>query len=249
MKAEEAFAKKYLEGQGYQRIIYEPDGQTSPDFSICSRIAIEVRRLNYNRVIRGEVRSVEQDAIPLKHSFEHALSSYGPPDTGQSWFVSYECVGEFPPVLKKGSENWEQMHRELRAALDSFLSGDWNGCDLDLSCGLRLSIFPASSPHLSKFLIGMTSDSDTGVLLFPELERNIDICIEDKSETHEKQSKKSNVKFGKYDEWWLLLVDCIGYGFLSRDECKQLLGAIRPRTPWSRIVVVDWRTGRSLVCQ
>ncbi|MEZ4719401.1 MAG: hypothetical protein R2851_25450 [Caldilineaceae bacterium] len=36
--------------QGFENVVYEPDGNIPPDFLVDERIAIEVRRLNQNFV-------------------------------------------------------------------------------------------------------------------------------------------------------------------------------------------------------
>ena len=46
MKAEERIAESYLQNLKLGNLMFEPHGQTTPDFVIDGRIAVEVRRLN-----------------------------------------------------------------------------------------------------------------------------------------------------------------------------------------------------------
>ena len=49
MDASEIVAYKYLEYRGFKKIVFEPEGKsTPPDFFVDDRIAVEVRRLNQN---------------------------------------------------------------------------------------------------------------------------------------------------------------------------------------------------------
>jgi hypothetical protein len=53
--------------------------------------------------------------------------------------------------------------------------------------------------------LGGFSDHDSGGWIIPELEKNIRICAREKTE------KIAGVR-ARYPEWWLILVDHIGYG-------------------------------------
>ncbi len=46
MNREEKITENYLKSLDYRDVVFEPDGNISPDFSIDDRIAAEVRRLN-----------------------------------------------------------------------------------------------------------------------------------------------------------------------------------------------------------
>jgi hypothetical protein len=66
MNDSEAQALKYLSSLGYSQVVYEPDGRIPPDFLVKGRIAIEVRRLNYNYIDEaGHVQGVETSQFAL----------------------------------------------------------------------------------------------------------------------------------------------------------------------------------------
>ena len=46
MKREEKIANDYFISVGFNKILYEPDGNIPPDFLLNDSIAVEVRRLN-----------------------------------------------------------------------------------------------------------------------------------------------------------------------------------------------------------
>lgn len=64
-----------------------------------------------------------------------------------------------------------------------------------------------------------------------ELERNIQVCIEEKT-------PKVTPYLDRYDEWWLALVEYIGYG-LSEFDQDRFAGQVQVPHPWSRIIIVN----------
>ena len=107
--------KEYLELQGFKDIVFEPDGNVTPDFLISGRIAVEARRLNqHHETETGEHEPLEALSKPLQKRLKKLLESFGPPAHGVSWFVSYTFKR---PQLTK---NWEAVLREkLRAFLST----------------------------------------------------------------------------------------------------------------------------------
>ncbi len=89
----------------------------------------------------------------------------------------------------------------------------------------------ASQPHAQKYLVGFSSDGDSGGMVFSELERNITLCVKDKTE-------KIKPYQAKYATWWLALVDYIGFG-LDEFDRGQFDGTMEVAPPWSRIIIVN----------
>ena len=58
MNREEKVAREYLMHRGHREIVYEPDGNKTPDFLVARRIAVEVRRSNQNEGIGSGVRGL-----------------------------------------------------------------------------------------------------------------------------------------------------------------------------------------------
>jgi hypothetical protein len=54
MDNSELIVSKYLASVHGDNFVYEPDGNTPPDFLVDQRIAVEVRRLNQNVVHDGK---------------------------------------------------------------------------------------------------------------------------------------------------------------------------------------------------
>lgn len=74
------------------------------------------------------------------------------------------------------------------------------------------------------FTLGSRVDADSGGWRLAELERNLGLCIAEKT-------AKVAAYRARYPEWWLLLVDQIGYGLVSEETPRGLPGIGPPRPP------------------
>ena len=66
MDESERIVEKYLLALELGTVVFEPDGNIPPDFSVGGRIGVEVRRLNQNyQNSNGRSQGLEELAIPL----------------------------------------------------------------------------------------------------------------------------------------------------------------------------------------
>ena len=86
MDRSEQIVSEYLLHRGFRDVVYEPDGNTTPDFLIDGRIAVEVRRLNQNEDTPNGHRGLENITIPLQAKIGALLKTLGP-SNGESWYV------------------------------------------------------------------------------------------------------------------------------------------------------------------
>jgi hypothetical protein len=70
------------------------------------------------------------------------------------------------------------------------------------------------------------------LFVLAEMNRNICICIADKN-------RKVARVWDRYPEWWLALVDRIGYGGLSEDERADLRQILQVEHRWDKILMVS----------
>ncbi len=80
--------------------------------------------------------------------------------------------------------------------------------------------------------MGGQVDGDSGGWVLSEMERNIKLCI------HEKTEKRNRNARQRYAEWWLILADHIGYG-LDRSDQEQFRKQISISHDWQKIILVD----------
>lgn len=218
MKPEEAVAEKFLK-KNYHDVIYEPDGNISPDFLIENSIAVEVRRLNEQYYDKdGNTNGLEETAIPLKNRIKKVFSNYNA-ETNNFWVaLRYERVDGKLDVSEK----------MIREAIDAFQKqNEMIPFKYKLSSNVSLKFVARSSKLSHKYKIGIESDQDGGgwvVGLYTEMIKH---CIEEKE-------KKINQK---YNRWWLLLVDHIYC--MDEDDKVDIVGNITKPSCFERIIVIN----------
>ena len=115
-----------------------------------------------------------------------------------SWYVSYS--------FERPIAEWKDLGPALAQAL---ADGRRNGLDeledVEILRGFRVSMQRSGMPWPNAFVLGAWSDYNSGGFVVSELERNLRLCIAEKTE------KVASVRH-KYVEWWLLFLDHIGYG-------------------------------------
>lgn len=217
MDQSERIARDHLKSRGLQSIVYEPDGNVPPDFLVDGRIAVEVRRLNESIQTAHGMQGLEEVATPLWLKMQKLLQSYGPPRSGVSWSVSWRFRRPVAP--------WQDLKAKIAGVLDAFLNhGPHERKGIDLGSGFSIEFWPAIGSFPTFFLPADGSDSDSGGWL-GELAKNVDICI------NEKTRKVASFRH-KYHEWWLALVDHIGFVPTDRDH-------ISTEHEWDKVIIVN----------
>ena len=223
MDASEALVEKLLKNMGFQSVVYEPDGNTPPDFLADGRVAVEVRRLNQNHDLGGGKRGLEETSIPLWLKVEKLAHSLGPA-ANESWFLFFRFSRPVKP--------WKQLEPKLRAALAAFMAQpERNSGIIYTDEHFELDVIRASQPLEHYFRMGGNSDHQSGGFIVAEMLDNIAHCAA------EKLQKIANIR-SKYPEWWLVLTDHIGLGLDDHDKQQLLDDAKRP-VGWDKIVVVS----------
>jgi hypothetical protein len=224
MDATERRVYEYLLHCGFGGVVYEPDGNIPPDFSIEGRIAVEARRLNQHEDNSGVVRGLEEVAIPFRQTVREVLETFGPPRNGTSWFVSYSFQR---PVPER-----RMTVRLLRTALEQFAEDPQDS--FEVTPNFTLDFRPASKLHAQMFVLGGSGDHDSGGFLVSELTRNLSICVAAKTRRIAKYRSR-------YSEWWLVLVDHIAYGSLESEDVESLREGrmVWLAEIWRRIVFVS----------
>lgn len=204
----ERLAEQYLRARGYSDVVYEPDGNVPPDFLVDGRIAVEVRRLNqFHESPQGSKEPLEQVSEPVINWIDKCLESFGPSVNGESWFVHVS--------FSRPLGDWRVVRNELRGTLNEFKNSSTRrpgkSCVLP---HLELEFKKACNQHPFFFLLGGLSDYDSGGFTLFETYRSLEVIIP------EKESKIAPYRSG-YPEWWLVLINHIGY-WLNEDDAHQL---------------------------
>lgn len=231
MDDSEKAANSYIEYLGFEDIVYEPDGNVPPDFLVNGRIAIEVRRLNQNEGTQSGFRGLEETAIPLQMKIGKLLVSLGPPKLGTSWFVHYTVRRPLPP--------WDVLRPAIRQHLIAFRDDRSAGRSTTITVAdcIQIELIRASKGHATCFVSGGYSDDDSGGMVFEETQKHLRLCID------EKTLKIAHVRC-KYPEWWLILVDRIGYGVNDCD--RQLFHKhLGIKHSWDKVILLSPLNHRS----
>ncbi len=226
MDIAEKLVLDHLRHRGYTSIIYEPDGNIPPDFLIDETIAVEVRRLNQNHFEEGDAKGLEEVAIPLWNRIKKLVGSLGAPTSGESWFVSF--------TFSRPVEPWKDLGPKLKRALEAFrVSPIKHKGTVVKAQKFELDVFRASRPHATMFVMGGCSDRNSGGWVLSEMETNLRYCICEKS-------RKIGKVRSKYGQWWLVLVDHIGYG-LDEFDRGTLRAQMSIEHDWDKIILIDPR--------
>ena len=230
MDRSETIAKKYLESLSFKDVIFEPDGNIPPDFLCDQKVAVEVRRLNQHKETpSGKFKGLDETSIPFLHRLQNELKNYGPSLDSISWFVLFK--------FSRPIEKWKTLRPKIKESLKAFKYSETEGiCTISISPTFELELVRASEVKDDYlFAFGGISDTDSGGWLLQELQKNLQIVIDEKTE------KISRVRH-KYPEWWLVLLDHIGFS-LSDIEREIFEGQIESKNNWDKIVLLDPRDG------
>lgn len=198
MKIEEYLAQQYLLSKGYKDLIFEPDGNCTPDFVVEGNIAIEVRRLNIY-VAEEAIEKLQYKIHPFlnkiinnirKSDYNHSayLSIY----YKRPLTVSKELSGKISEVLRNHIRHLDEAKGYI--IQDNF----------------KIQIFPTEEKFDTVYHIGSILDHDRSYFVVSKLYDNLKLILKEKE-------KKIRPHKNKYGTWWLVLVDNIGYGMTDYD--------------------------------
>jgi hypothetical protein len=107
-----------------------------------------------------------------------------------------------------------------------------HGTALTVLPGFHIRIYRAEEVHPTLFVFGGWIDNDSGGFVVAQMARNLTICVA------EKTRKVASVR-AKYPQWWLAVVDLIGWGALDASDQDQLRAVFEVKDPWDKIIIVS----------
>lgn len=223
MNREEKIAETYLKSKGFQDIQFEPDGNIPPDFFIDGEIAVEVRRLNQHYEHNGKADALESVNFKLIPMLNKLLKSYEGEGHISSSFV---CITYWRPVGKI-----KERIKKIKEILDNHLN-DLSGTKTYKVCdSVEIEVLPSSKRFESPYVLGSMSDMNNGGFVVAEVHKNLQLIYEEKS-------RKIAPYKHKYKNWWLVLIDQIGYG-LDKASAEQIREISAPSTDWQKVILVS----------
>lgn len=188
--------------QGYEKIDFEPDGNIPPDILLNNKIAIEVRRLNQNQITDGGFKGLEQDEYSVHGVLRKIMRDVSEKEFDKSAFVSYYFNRPIPPKkeIKKFVTKILENHKSIIYEKRKYVIND----------NFELKIFPSETKLDQQYKYGTSIDKDAGGFVVSLIYENLKLIISEKEEKIVKHRSK-------YGEWWLAVVDTIGYGLTDLD--------------------------------
>lgn len=213
MKPEETVVYNFLVKRYGDNVIFEPDGNVPPDFLIDGVYAAEVRRLNHQFVNGGKTEGLEQVTYPLFNALAEVLESFNSSYSGISYWVGINFHRPLPQSIRK-------LKTDIKNSLITFLSSDIKPPHrITVNEHIELTIYKSSNPiHGMLFGLHGGMDHDSNGWVLPIYVENTRLCITEKS-------SKIQRYLPKYIEWWLILVDYIGWGldkYTTSNLAKQI---------------------------
>jgi hypothetical protein len=220
MKFEEKIAKEYFEFKEYDKVIFEPIGNTPPDFLINNSIAVEVRRLNKFHLGKP-IEKIEYNVIPKIEKFIRLFDTDQPFENTSVVSLYYSRPIKFNEYVK----------REISNALNEYSKNKKLKKDYLITDNLKLEFFEHNEKWESQFEVGGIVDFDKGGFVVKDICNSLKIII------NEKERKIEKFK-NLYEDWWLVLVDFIGYG-MDTSEIKKVKEGINENNSFKKIIFIS----------
>jgi hypothetical protein len=140
------------------------------------------------------------------------------------WWLRLSYRRPFPP--------WSKLRRSARAFLERVKEeAVRTRVAHRIHDNVEVEAIPRVGREAEMFHIAIMTDEDSGGWVLEELERNLRLCIEEKTE-------KVAAFRDRYAEWWLLFIDQVSYG-LSEFDRAQFKKGVRISHSWDRVILVN----------
>lgn len=215
-------AKKYLQTLKYSQVEYEPLGNVTPDFLLDKKVAVEVRRINRNHIDGSNLVSIENLEIPLVKNIKKLINSFSSNPHISSAYVSIT----FTKALN--IQHQKSIIRKVKKILKKHTHYISESKTYKIGKYLDITFTPTDKKTPIYIYTGCNGDS---LWLVHEIHKNIQAVIDEKDEKIEKN-------FAYYDEWWLLLVDSILYGF-DDEDFKELEKIKLEKRKFTKVIILS----------
>mgnify|MGYP006427624069 CR=1 FL=1 len=230
---EEQYVIDNLTHQGYVNILYEPDGNVPPDILVDGNIAIEVRRLNQNQKTKKGFKGLEQEDFSIRSVLSKMMRKVSDKNYEKSAFVGYYFSRPIPSkkVIKKFTKKILENHKFFMSERKFYEFSEY----------FKLEIYPSEIKLDQQYEYGMSIDENSGGFVVNSIYENLKFIIAEKEE-------KTRIYRSKYAEYWLAVVDTIGYG-LSDLELIEFNNIPKIESQFDRLLLIsanDYKSFRYL---
>jgi hypothetical protein len=227
MNRDEQVVFEYLKKLHGENVVFEPEHNNTPDFSVNSCTAVEVRRLNQHFFENEKPEGLENLSIPLFDAFREVLESLNYLYAEKSYWV-------FIDYKRPLSSSIHQAKKDMELALREFLDLNISKFPYEIPVNSEITFsFYESNPGNGKlFPVGGSDDSDAGGWVISVYAENIRHCIDEKS-------SKISKHLQKYSEWWLFLVDWIGF-WIDTNEIAEVIKLVGDTGNFDKVCILSY---------
>lgn len=222
MKREEQIAKDYLEHKKLPNIVYEPDGNIPPDFSIDGKIGVEVRRLNQYIPVNGIMQPVEE----ADYAVWGGLEAIAREIHVESYTHSVNLIARFDRPIK-----FKKLKPDIIKALKAHINTAGEDRTYKFGPNLEIRAVPSSRKSDTFFRHVGSNDMQSGGMIVEEIYNALPYILREKE-------RKVQPHKDKYLQWWLVLIDTIGYG-LDEHDLEQFRALPRLETSFDKVILVS----------
>ena len=230
MNREEQLAKGYLELLEPDSLVFEPDGNITPDFLLNGDVAVEVTRLNEHIEVQGKLKRLDDDSPGIIAFLKNIIKSHNSKFSDANFYVVIS--------IKQPFGDRKKVKKKLINLLDSFESKEdvIIQKDYKISDSLSISFLRGSlKSSVPTFSLGIISEHDSGGWVFENVSKNLLHCVNTKS-------IKVEPHLSKYREWWLVLIDMVAFG--DYDDMLDELKASVDKNKFNKIIVLGGLDGQ-----
>lgn len=196
-----------------------------PDIIVNKDIGVEVRRLNQQFFTEMGAEGLENSDFQIHYAVKEILDSFTSFDGENSFLVGIEYQRPFIIKIVK---------RQIKDSLQNFLDEHVTIFPFEIYVNNEISLFitKCDKPHKKLFTLASIFDNDAGGAVINVYIDNIRHCISEKS-------IKISTRLENYKEWWLYLVDYMGFD-LDKQELDAVISSIRSTGHFSKVVLLDY---------
>jgi hypothetical protein len=220
MKFEEKIAKEYFKFKEYDKIKFEPIGNTPPDFLINNSIAVEVRRLNKFHLGKP-LEKIDYNIIPKIEKF---ISSFDNDESFEN--TTIVTLNYSRPITFD-----KQIKSKISNILKEYSANKNLKSEYSISDNLELGFYEHNEKWETQFEVGGIIDFNKGGAVFKDICDSLKIIITEKERKIEKFKHL-------YNDWWLVLIDFIGYG-ISSNMIDRIKDEIDESNSFNKIIFIS----------
>ena len=203
------------------------DPNAPPDIYIIPSIGVEVTQLNQHFFGSGKPEGLGNLDHPLNEAFRDELESLN------SKCISTRSYSVYLQYKRPRGDSMHQIRKDVKQALIDFLDSGISNLPYHkpINSEIMLSVYETRSTDGRVFVQAGSYDDDVGGAEISVYADNLRYLIA-------KKSDKIRGHLHEYNEWWLYLVDRIGFS-LDTDAISQIIKLVGNTGTFDKLVLLS----------